>query len=323
MAACSFVKVASEKNALSSTDDMTRLREDVKVVDNSLKFINDLLRNLLDMHRAANAQLIVDLAPTNVLHDVLEPVQGMMYQRDDKIEIRVDCPDDIMVMTDGLRLKQIMLNLGRNSVKFVSTGFIRFTASVQDNGWVQLAVEDSGPGIPSEKRQRLFSKFQESLDVLSQGTGIGLFLCQSLAGLLGGELYLDETYDCGIPGQPGTRFVVNLKAKPLEPETLPESPVEEHAVELSELQSSSAVRFGGHDLLPTELPDDISVLFVDDDAILRRLFSRTVNRVAPTWNIREAASGEAALRLLEGNENFDLIFMDQYVNFCFICCALH
>lgn len=171
MAACSFVKVAADQPSLSASDDMERLREDVKVVDNSLKFINDLLRNLLDMHRAANAQLVVDLAPTNVLHDVLEPVQGMMYQRDDKIEIKVDCPsNDILVMTDSLRLKQIMLNLGRNSTKFVSSGFIRFSACVNDDGCIQLAVEDSGPGIPVEKRKRLFSKFQESLDVLSQGT---------------------------------------------------------------------------------------------------------------------------------------------------------
>ena len=63
-----------------------------------------------------------------------------------------------------------MLASGRNSVKFVSSGFIRFSAKVNAQGWVQLAVEDSGPGIPKEKRQRLFSKFQESLDVLSQGT---------------------------------------------------------------------------------------------------------------------------------------------------------
>jgi len=54
------------------------------------------------------------------------------------------------------------------------------------------------------------------------------------------------------------------------------------------------------------------VLFVDDDPILRKLFSRTVRTVAPDWSIREAANGEAALKLVD-SESFDLIFMDMYM----------
>ena len=64
------------------------------------------------------------------------------------------------------------MNLGRNSVKFVETGFVRLQAEVVDDN-VELSVSDSGPGIPAEKRKLMFNKFQESLDILSQGTGIG------------------------------------------------------------------------------------------------------------------------------------------------------
>ena len=64
------------------------------------------------------------------------------------------------------------LNLGRNSLKFVTKGFIRFRASVdKSSGMVVIFVEDSGPGVPMEKRNKLFNKFQESLDSLHQGTG--------------------------------------------------------------------------------------------------------------------------------------------------------
>ena len=124
---------------------------------------------MLDMHRAANKQLKVNMTPTDVLHDVLEPVQAMLPQRDSKFKVLVDCPQGLVVMTDRLRLKQICLNLGRNSVKFVDEGFIRLKAEVVDNH-VHIYIEDSGPGIPLEKRQNIFSKFQESLDSLSQGT---------------------------------------------------------------------------------------------------------------------------------------------------------
>jgi Response regulator receiver domain len=60
------------------------------------------------------------------------------------------------------------------------------------------------------------------------------------------------------------------------------------------------------------LPQDLNVLFVDDDAILRKLFSRKIKTVAPDWTVREAANGETALLLVE-KHSFDLIFMDQYM----------
>jgi CheY-like chemotaxis protein len=60
------------------------------------------------------------------------------------------------------------------------------------------------------------------------------------------------------------------------------------------------------------LPEKLSVLFVDDDRILRKLATRSLAKVRPGWTVREAASGETALHLLE-NESFDLIFMDQYM----------
>jgi hypothetical protein len=170
MSACSFVKIAvNEKEPLSTEEAMRETREDVGIIDNALRFVNDLLRNMLDMHRAANKQLKVNMMPTDILHDVLEPVQAMLPQRDSKFEVQIECPDGLVTMTDRLRLKQVCLNLGRNSVKFIDKGFIRLRGEVI-NDEVHIFIEDSGPGIPAGKREILFSKFQESLDSLSQGT---------------------------------------------------------------------------------------------------------------------------------------------------------
>ena len=172
MAATNFVKIEINKpQPLKDEEIIQQAKEDVNIIDNSLHFINDLLRNMLDMHRAASKQLQVTMAPTDLLRDVLEPVAGMLYRgRTNKVKIIVDCPENLYVSTDALRLKQVILNLGRNSTKFIDEGFIRLRAGEDDDGIVRLSVDDSGSGIPAEKRQRLFAKFQESLDALNQGT---------------------------------------------------------------------------------------------------------------------------------------------------------
>ena len=85
--------------------------------------------------------------------------------------------------------------------QFVEKGFIRLKCVVKegpDRQSVQVHLEDSGPGIPQEKRGNLFVKFQESLDLLNQGTGIGLCLCKHLTNLMNGNLWLDEEYDSGV-----------------------------------------------------------------------------------------------------------------------------
>jgi len=160
-------------------------------------------------------------------------------------------------------------------------------------------------GIPEEKKGRLFNKYQESLDVLSQGTGIGLFLCKSLVELMGGKIFLDDTYDSGIEGSPGSRFVVKLYAQPID--IMDRISKETELESLNSGGTANLTYEGDSDNEHDKLPEKLSVLFVDDDAILRKLFSRTVRTVAPGWTIREASNGETALQLVE-DQKFDLIF---------------
>lgn len=306
MVACNFVQAEINKpEPLQDKDTRQLAREDMNIIDNALKFVNDLLRNMLDMHRAASKQLQVNMVPTDLLHDILEPVGGMLYRRGSKVKMVVECPDNLWVMADPLRLKQVILNLGRNSSKFIEKGFIRLKAEEVD-GNVKLYVDDSGSGIPPEKRERLFDKFQESLDLLSQGTGIGLYLCKNLVDLMGGKIYLDNNYNSGIPGHPGTRFVIDMQAASVQPLGL-----DTLATDINRTVSTT-VGMSDDDTIPIELPKRLKVLFVDDDSILRKLFSRSVKRAAPTWNVRQAANGETALALTD-TEDFDIIFVDMYM----------
>jgi len=164
--------------------------------------------------------------------------------------------------------------------------------------------------------------------------------------LLNGRIWLDADYDSGIPGSPGTRFVIDLGVPPLElsdhsppstpgppppcygawtsdPISAPTCPEARHIVKSTSVFSSSSPRSqgdtastsGGIDREDSakdypELPENLNILFVDDDFILRKLFSRCIKKVAPTWIVREAGSGEAALKLVEDESiTFDVIFM--------------
>lgn len=193
------------------------------------------------------------------------------------------------------------------------------SADGKDN--VVLYADDSGPGIPESKRMNLFVKFQESLDVLSQGTGIGLSVCKSLSELMGADLYLDENFQSGVPGCAGTRFVLRLNQVPMDLESIGETSSFRRAkgatamsAELSVNDTSSGRTSQTTASDPEELPPSMSVLFVDDDTILRTMFCRTIQKVVPTeWDIRQACDGETALSLIDDGERFGLIFMDHYM----------
>jgi len=206
LSATSFVSTSVlEKEPLITEESRKAVREDVHIIESSLKFINDLLRSMLDLHRAKSDQLTLEFSPTDIKRDILEPAASMLYQRDAMFSVEVHCHENMLVMVDSLRLKQVVLNLARNSCKFVEQGFVRLKAEFVGDGLV-IYVEDSGPGIPQEKKSKLFAQFQDSLDSLSQGTGIGLFLCKKLVDLMGGTIKLDEAYHSGLEGKPGAKL---------------------------------------------------------------------------------------------------------------------
>lgn len=311
MSASSFVTASVNDETKPFSSLRAAVNEDLRIIDNALHFINDLLRNMLDMQRAHSNQLSISYAPVDILQDVFSPVDAMLYRRGDDIQVQVECPPNLVVMSDRLRLKQMVLNLGRNSLKFVNKGFIRLRAIVDEGDQtVLIYIEDSGPGIPVEKRKKLFAKFQESLDSLHQGTGIGLCLCLNLVDLMGGEILLDEEYDSGIPGQPGTRFVIRLNCPPLAIKDICLEDFHGSAHHLAITQTKVDAKPEGE----FDLPDELSLLFVDDDMVLRKLFARAIAKIMPHWKFQEAANGEAALKLIEDDVNqFDLIFVDQYM----------
>mmetsp|Transcript_1931 Transcript_1931/g.3698 ORF Transcript_1931/g.3698 Transcript_1931/m.3698 type:complete len:950 (-) Transcript_1931:171-3020(-) len=385
IAATSFVGTAVEDCTSAANKnkkkelDVKSTKEDLAIVNHSLNYIDELLRTMLDIHRTESHHLKLHKRPLSIKHDVFLPVTSMLHQRSSngasKFCVVVDCPDDLYVCADRLRLQQITLNLARNATQFVTQGkegIVRLRANVS-SGCVCLCVEDTGPGISPAQRARLFERYQESLDSCHQGTGMGLYLCKQLVDLMGGDIYLDEDYDAyvatGIPDcGPGTRFIINLHTPPAPLDEIKETqPLHRSTTPAIWMDGMSQVSDDSHTNTTTEsslaseeaitrethqgtnegsrtpectldtksqdnlqqkskqqkevasadtpLPKNWSILFVDDDKTLRKLSKRCLQKVAPTWKMDEASSGEMALAMMMDQEkHFDLIFMDEYMS---------
>jgi CheY-like chemotaxis protein len=129
--------------------------------------------------------------------------------------------------------------------------------------------------------------------------------------IISGEIWLDETYDSGVPNCPGTRFVIDLKVPPLRvDESVESSLAETEDMTMEELADPGLCQ----QQQQQELPPTLSVLIVDDEMILRKLFNRSIKKALPSAIVTEASNGETALRFVDEGQKFDLIFMDQYMS---------
>ena len=118
--------------------------------------------------------------------------------------------NDSQIFTDPYKLSQIILNLLKNSVKFTKLGRIKFGYTIR-NTEVEFFVSDTGIGIPSEKFETIFARFQQADDSLTRqygGAGLGLPISKAYVELLGGHLWLKS--EVGV----GTQFFFTIPYKP-------------------------------------------------------------------------------------------------------------
>ena len=166
-----------------------------------------LVNDVLDMSAIEAGRLPVstDAVPAAaVVRDTVELLRPLADER----SVRVHCdlpPDGVVVLANEQRLKQVLLNLVSNAVKY-SPAEADVTAAVEvdDAGWARFHVSDSGPGIPQESIERAFTPFERlgaRRDV--EGTGLGLPLSRNLVMAMGGTLTVDS-------GSAGSTFTVEL-----------------------------------------------------------------------------------------------------------------
>jgi PAS domain S-box-containing protein len=185
------------------------MESDLKVVQKNGKHLLNLINDVLDMAKIEAGKMSLSLERFN-LQEVLEEVVEIIgpLARDKALALRIATePTDALDLTaDRIRLRQVMINLVGNAIKFTEQGGITLQA-MQHNGSVRVAIQDTGFGIPPDKLEAIFEAFSQvdtSTTRKAGGTGLGLPISRRLIELHGGRLWAESS---GIPGEGSTFFV--------------------------------------------------------------------------------------------------------------------
>ncbi len=178
-------------------------REFTEIVRSSADNLLNLLNDILDLSKIEAGRLELENIPFDLratLDDVVELMSGRIVER--RLECVVDCHPDLprRIQGDPVRLRQVLLNLVSNAVKFTRVGEIVILVTPHDDGRLRLAVRDTGIGIDPEVRASLFTAFSQADSTTTRqfgGTGLGLAICKHLVDLMGGEITLESTHGVG------------------------------------------------------------------------------------------------------------------------------
>ncbi len=253
-----------------------------------LKVINDIL----DYSRIEAGRLDLRLEPFSireVLKDAVESVAPLARDKHLRFTCHVSPGLADRWIGDAVRIRQIVLNLLGNAIKFTAAGKVGIRAGRIEGlgpGGLCIVVRDTGIGISKDKQQQIFDPFVQA-DASSsrrfEGTGLGLSICRRLVELMNGRLWVDSA-----PGV-GSTFYFTLPLRPDEP-------------------GAGALN---NAVLPTEYPcgDVLSgrVLVVEDNVINQRVAIRLLEKAGLSVSV--ASNGSEALEQLD-REFFDLVLMD-------------
>ena len=158
----------------------------------------NLINDVLDLSRLEAGNIIFNIQPVDLLDCCRKSMSEMEHRLAPGVHLSfVPASDSFVLNTDPYRVQQLLVNLLINAAKFTKEGEIVLSFEIDNEKQeVCLAVTDTGCGIPLNKQNRIFERF-EKLDEFAQGTGLGLPICRIIADRLGGRLFIDSSYENG------------------------------------------------------------------------------------------------------------------------------
>ncbi len=264
----------------------------VDTINRSGEHLLTLLNDVLDLSKIEAGRFEINPNPCN-LHSLLtgsvEIFEARAQQKDLVFEKYFDTALPREVEVDDKRLRQILLNLLGNALKFTEHGSVSLSCRYND-GTLCLSIHDTGIGIPINKLDSIFQPFQQTGEhrYKVQGTGLGLAISRKLAELMGGGIQVQSKPNIG------STFIVNIPIKVLAEQTEIASNSRDSLPIIGYLRSD-----GGSQAY--------QILLVDDLASNRELLQTMLQPLG--FIIQQADSGEACLTLLE-NMLPDMILMD-------------
>ncbi len=185
----------------------SRQKELLEIVRNSAETLLTILNDILDFSKIESGKLDLEREPFDLRHcleDALDLFAVKAVEKELELSSYTSPDTPGMVVGDVTRLRQILVNLLGNAIKFTTHGEVSLTttAALMDSGeWkISFAVRDSGIGIPKEKIDRLFQSFSQVDSSVTRkygGTGLGLAICKNLIELMGGNIQVESQPGAG------------------------------------------------------------------------------------------------------------------------------
>lgn len=276
------------------TKEQAEYLSNIKVSgDALLTIINDIL----DFSKIESGKMEIvekDYAPLSMIREL-----DMMFLTrigEKNIELLYDIDPDLpkMLHGDGLRVRQIIINMMNNAIKFTESGYVKLSMYVEEKTDADIVlsvrIRDTGSGIREEDQKKLFQSFSQvdsHRNHSKEETGLGLAICRQLVEMMGGEIGVNSTY-----GE-GSEFYFTIRQKIVE-----EVPVAEHT-DRKEKETYDSLNFKA---------PEAKLLLVDDNKMNLKV---AIGLLAPLqMQIDTAENGKQALEMLEAKA-YDLVFMDH------------
>jgi PAS domain S-box-containing protein len=264
-------------------------RDFVETIRSSSDALLTLINEILDFSKIESGKMELDAQPFN-LQDCIEDVLDLLAARasEKRLELAYTMESGVphSIVGDAARLRQILVNLVGNAIKFTEAGEVVVSLDAEPLGEnqyrLQVGVRDTGMGIPADRMHRLFQSFSQvdaSTTRRFGGTGLGLAISYRLAELMGGEMWVES--EVGV----GSTFYFTIIGKAVA------------------TQRRLDVGHGGTLLVGKRL------LIVDDNATNREILVRQ----SRSWGMEPAALSSAAevLALIQHDSRFDLAILDM------------
>lgn len=224
--------VIGVSNILARGNTLSQAKRDnlLSTLQSSSNSLLELINNVLDFAKIESGELEIQKEDFQ-LPKVLEEVMDMMDIKAKEKKITLTIDHSRLVQTqhkgDAMRLKQILINLVGNAIKFTTEGSVHVSAR-HENNLLLIEVQDTGIGISEEYQEKIFNKFDQADGSITRkfgGTGLGLAISKQLADLMGGAIIVESKLDKGSTFTlqlPAT--IESVAAKPAEPAELSAAP---------------------------------------------------------------------------------------------------
>ena len=283
-------------------------KEYIATIKNSSENLLSIINEILDFSKVDSGKMRVDEQPydfNNMLSDIISIIRFRLREKNVMFDIRIDPNIPKELIGDEIRVRQILINLLNNAVKFTNRGMITLEMDWESlsskTGLMSIRVKDTGIGISKEDLDKLFTAFGQ-LDTKKnrnvEGTGLGLAICKELANLMHGDITVTSKL------REGSCFTVHIQQKVYD-DTPCEFKPDSDAIYNNNNDTSFQVPF---------IAPKARVLIVDDNKVNRVVARELMKLFGFEANLCE--SGEEAINKVDKNlVSYDLIFMDHMMPF--------